>query len=120
MKFIHVCDSDQVALITTVSSDLVAPPTVPVITKHAVDSDLAPGTNMMLTCCATGSPPPRYVWRKSGISDHMSSQAIGISSPTLITPITDTGDGGTYECIAVNSGGMASTSVNITLSFEGV
>lgn len=63
------------------------------------------GTDLILTCSATGSPPPNYKWLR--LDQAIPSKARGATSPTLTIPTVDWSDVGVYACLASNEGGTA-------------
>ncbi len=73
----------------------------------------------MLTCDATGAPPPSYIWTKESVPLG-SSTSFNLSEAGILTILNvELGSGGNYTCVASNSVGevtvgTASTSTLIT------
>ena len=71
------------------------------------------GDNATLRCVATGRPTPRVVWKKDGrvLLEGQETASITIDSISR-------GDGGSYECWAINS--LANETRTTAINVEGL
>ena len=72
------------------------------------DRVVAVGTNVTLTCAASGADNLKYQWMRMG-KKAMPSRVRGVRSNTLIIPNIMVDDSGLYKC-AVSSGNVSVTS----------
>lgn len=78
--------------------------TPPVITLEPLSQNVCAGTPVTFSAAATGSAPVSLQWRKNG------SDIPGQNTGTLSLPSVDPEDAGSYELVATNSCGSATTS----------
>ena len=78
------------------------------ITTNPEDRIVAVGTNITLTCNASGADNLRYQWIRMG-KKTIPSRARGVRSNTLIIPNIIVNDGGLYKCV-VSTGNITVTS----------
>ncbi|KAI4881751.1 hypothetical protein NFI96_033285, partial [Prochilodus magdalenae] len=97
-------------------SDLVPP----IIRQGPANQTLAPGSNVLLQCHVTGSPPPSIRWEKNGQSLPEDDVHISLmENGTLhISGLQET-DSGTYTCVASSSTGETSWSGTVTVRATG-
>ena len=72
------------------------------------------GTDVTLTCNASGAGNLKYQWMRAG-KKTIPSRALGVNSSTLIIPNIMVEDRGKYQCV-VSSGGTSVTSRPGTVS----
>jgi hypothetical protein len=71
----------------------------PTVTTHPIGGDLNIGDTLSLVVAASGDGPLSYQWRKDGTSIG------GATSSTYSTPVTSTGQSGSYDCVVTNAYG---------------
>ena len=88
----------------------------PVIAAIEGNLTVLQGSNLTLTCLlAYGTPQPSVTWYKDDVMVLPTPDA-RVSLPdwnALRVEFVTQGDGGTYECRAVNAGGQSSLSVQV-------
>jgi hypothetical protein len=85
--------------------------TCPQFTDQPQDQTLCVGNAIVLYANATGAPQPTFQWRKDG------SNLAGQTDNTLVISPATTNDSGSYDCVATNSCGTAtSDAVTVTVS----
>ena len=84
------------------------------ITTNPKNTTVAVGTNVTLTCNASGADDLKYQWMRMG-KKTIPSRAIGVNSSTLIISNIMVEDNGEYKCV-VSSGGISVTSKFGTMS----
>ena len=75
------------------------------ITTNPKNTTTAVGTNVTLTCNATGADNLRYQWMRVG-KKTIPSRAIGVDSNTMIIPNVIISDSGLYKCV-ISSGNVS-------------
>ena len=79
------------------------------ITVHPkMNTTVAVGTTVALTCNASGADNLKYQWMRMG-KNTIPLRAIGVNSSTLIIPNIMVEDNGKYQCV-VSSGDTSVTS----------
>lgn len=76
----------------------------PTFVTSPADQSAPEGDTVVLSAFATGNPSPTYQWRKGG------SDISGATSATLTLTAIDSGDAGSYDCVATNSEDSATSS----------
>lgn len=87
------------------------------ITTDPEDRLAAVGTNVTLTCDATGADSLMYHWMRMG-NKNIGLQATGVSTRTLVINNVTVADSGMYRC-TVSSGDVTVTSKCGALSVVG-
>ena len=93
----------------------------PEITTHPISTVEIEGSNLLLTCSATGNPTPSISWNKDGTLINVGGDPrINLTEQNTTLSITNAsrGDDGQYRCVASNSLGNA-TSNTATLDVQG-
>jgi hypothetical protein len=94
------------AKVTTAPGPTVPPPSAdvaPVITQHPASVTAAPGSTVVLSAAATGTPAPTLQWWRNGISfAHW-------TGPTLTLEGVSSNDLGSYTAVATNTAGSATS-----------
>lgn len=94
-----------------VTISIEASDTAPAFTQHPASTTVAFGANASFTVAVSGTPAPTLQWRKGG------APLAGATSATLNLTAVSIADGGTYDCVATNSAGSAtSTSATLTVT----
>lgn len=70
------------------------------IAQSPLSQTVAAGTTLTLSVVATGNPPPAYQWRLNG------NDIPGATSPTLTLSNAQPTDGGQYDVVVANLGGL--------------
>ena len=89
-----------------------APGSVPTVTVASGSLKVLEGEETVFQCTATGEPRPAITWSRPG---GQLPQASVLSNGQLRIYPTQTGDEGTYRCVASNSFGDAQILVNLTV-----
>jgi hypothetical protein len=87
------------AVLTRASDPVVAP----VITRDPSSVTINPGSSLILSVAATGSPAPTYQWQFNG------ANIPGANAATLVLTDVIADQAGTYNVVATNSGGTATS-----------
>jgi hypothetical protein len=87
------------AVLTRASDPVVAP----VITRDPSSVTINPGSSLILSVAATGSPAPTYQWQFNG------ANIPGANAATLVLTDVIAAQAGTYSVVATNSGGTATS-----------
>ena len=77
-----------------------SPAVAPSINSTTTTPTVGEGSDLTLTCYATGTPSPTYNWIR--LDKSMPSKAQGVDSSTLVIPQIDWSDIGVYVCLAFN------------------
>ncbi|XP_064602176.1 uncharacterized protein LOC135468071 [Liolophura sinensis] len=88
-----------------------------VIVKPQEQMHVFSGHIFLLTCKASGYPPPRTLWYKDGKQlPHNNSRLSVLSSGDLLVTLSRTADSGLYTCEVINSEGIdtATSHVKVT------
>ncbi|XP_063287289.1 leucine-rich repeat and fibronectin type III domain-containing protein 1-like protein [Pelobates fuscus] len=89
----------------------------PVVTHHSGHSFVMEGEGVVLKCKAVGDPEPSIHWvSPEGKVFSNSSRAISYENGTLEISITMVRDSGSFTCIASNTAGDATASVELSVS----
>jgi hypothetical protein len=94
-------------------NDGVAPPVevAPYFSVHPQSTAATVGDTVTLTVSAGGSPSPTYQWRKGGVNIG------GATSSSLVLSNVQAADAASYDCVATNSEGSAtSNAATLTVS----
>ncbi|XP_019128792.2 striated muscle preferentially expressed protein kinase isoform X2 [Larimichthys crocea] len=89
--------------------------------KPPEDTTASSGTEAVLTCIITGSPPPTVTWRKSGVeiqSDAFHVVKAEAEKHSLVIKQMRPSDAGSYRVTAVNPAGRESCSATLFLQSE--
>jgi hypothetical protein len=87
------------------------PVVAPVITRDPSSVTINLGSSLILSVAATGSPAPTYQWQFNGVS------IPGANAATLVLTDVIAAQAGTYNVVATNTGGTAtSKSATVTTS----
>lgn len=78
-------------------------PTIPTFNSHPSSVTVQVGDNHTFTASASGSPTPTLQWRKNG------TNISGATSSSLALTNIQSGDAGSYDCVATNSEGTATS-----------
>jgi hypothetical protein len=85
--------------------------TCPQFTDQPQDQTICENATLFLYANATGAPTPTFQWRKDG------NNLPGQTDTTLVIPMATTDATGTYDCVATNSCGTAtSDAVSVTVN----
>jgi endonuclease G len=85
----------------------------PTITQQPVNVSVVAGNSASFTASATGTPAPAFQWRKAGQAVTGNSSA---TTATLTIANAQPADAGSYDVVATNSAGTAtSSSVSLTV-----
>ncbi len=85
--------------------------TAPAFTTQPSSQTVTAGGSATFTVAVSGSPAPTLQWRKGG------ANLAGKTATTLTLSAIATGDAGSYDCVATNSAGSAtSTSATLTVN----
>jgi hypothetical protein len=79
--------------------------TAPAITTQPTSQTVTAGAAVTFTVAASGNPTPTYQWRKGGAA------LAGKTSATLTLSAVTSADAGSYDCVATNSAGSATSNV---------
>ena len=79
------------------------PVVAPVITRDPSSVTINPGSSLILSVAATGSPAPTYQWQFNGVS------IPGANAATLVLTDVIAAQAGTYNVVATNTGGTATS-----------
>lgn len=91
----------------------------PSIITDPEEADILTDREFSLTCVVDGAPFPNITWLKNGQPVQYSRRVShGLYNASLEFTMTQLGDAGVYECVAVNVNGTA-TSSNATLKLTG-
>jgi hypothetical protein len=83
----------------------------PSFTAQPASQSVEAGANVTFSVAVTGSPMPALQWRKDGVA------LAGATAATLTLSNVSTTDAGTYQAVAVNSGGsVISTGAVLTVT----
>lgn len=99
------------SLILHVISPLLGPP---FINSPAVGRRIGEGNPFRIDCLAVGQPTPTVTWFRDGVRIVNSSRVQVDSRSVLVTASTVT-DSGVYLCVANNSAGMTSHSLDMDI-----
>ncbi|XP_072286465.1 leucine-rich repeat and fibronectin type III domain-containing protein 1-like protein isoform X1 [Pyxicephalus adspersus] len=89
----------------------------PVVTHHSLHIVVMEGEAVVLKCKAVGDPEPSIHWvSPEGKVVSNSSRAVSYENGTLEITITTVRDTGMFTCIASNTAGDATASVELTVS----
>ena len=77
-----------------------SPAVAPSINSTTTTPTIEEGSDLTLTCYATGTPSPSYNWIR--LDKSMPSKAQGVDSSMLVIPQIDWSDIGVYACLAFN------------------
>ncbi|XP_068106616.1 leucine-rich repeat and fibronectin type III domain-containing protein 1-like protein isoform X2 [Hyperolius riggenbachi] len=89
----------------------------PVVTHHSSHTIVMEGEEVVLKCKAVGDPEPTIHWvSPDGKVVSNSSRAASFENGTLEITITTVRDTGQFTCIASNTAGDATASVELTVS----
>ncbi|MBS0197876.1 MAG: immunoglobulin domain-containing protein [Planctomycetes bacterium] len=75
----------------------------PTITTHPTDVTRCTGTSASFTVAASGTPTPTLQWRKGGVN------ISGATGVTFVIPSVTAGDMASYDCVATNACGNATS-----------
>jgi hypothetical protein len=89
----------------------IVPPAAPAIIAQPQAQTVTVGASVSFTVSATGVPVPTFQWRKAGVN------ISGATSATLTIDTTSTDDAGSYDVVATNASGSA-TSDTVTLTVQ--
>lgn len=90
----------------------------PVFTLMPQSQEVVPDATLSLTVATTGSPTPTYEWFKDDVLLTDGGRISGATTTNLQITNFESGDAGTYKCVATNTYGSA-TSDNAIIT-EGV
>ena len=76
----------------------------PHIVSYLVNPVAEEGSDLTISCTATGYPPPEYHWERQ--RQTMPSKALGVDSRILTIPNITMEDGGSYTCTVSNPAGI--------------
>jgi len=79
------------------------PVVAPIITRDPTSVTINPGSSLILSVAATGSPAPTYQWQFNGAS------IPGANAATLVLTDVIAAQAGTYNVVVTNSGGTATS-----------
>jgi hypothetical protein len=79
------------------------PVVAPVITRDPSSVTINPGSSLILSVATTGSPAPTYQWQFNGVS------IPGANAATLVLTDVIAAQAGTYNVVATNTGGTATS-----------
>uniref|UniRef100_A0AAY4AYL1 Roundabout, axon guidance receptor, homolog 1 (Drosophila) n=1 Tax=Denticeps clupeoides TaxID=299321 RepID=A0AAY4AYL1_9TELE len=102
-------------------TDVVSDRPPPIIQQGSSNQTVAVDGTVVLSCLATGSPPPTVLWRKDGTIVTMHDSRISqMDNGALQIRYAKLGDTGTYTCIASNPSGEASWKAHLEVEEFGV
>lgn len=87
------------------------PPSAPAITTQPENQTVIAGASASFSVAASGVPAPTYQWRKGG------EDIGGATGPTFTIDPADADDAGSYDVVATNASGSA-TSDTVTLTVQ--
>ncbi|OCT66328.1 leucine-rich repeat and fibronectin type III domain-containing protein 1-like protein [Xenopus laevis] len=89
----------------------------PVVTHHSMRTSVMEGEAVVLKCKAVGDPEPSIHWvSPEGKVVSNSTRAVSYENGTLEITITTVRDTGSFTCIASNTAGDATASVELVVS----
>lgn len=119
--YLHVVVQDDEATPNRTTSDLVLGPftvssalAAPAVSTHPASTSVAEGATVTLTAAFTGNPTPTLQWRRNGVD------LVGATAATHQFTAAQINNGDTYDCVATNTEGTATTNAATLTVFPAV